>query len=176
VFTPTGSVPLLAEYQWPLSTFILPVSELRPDSYDFQASDYTIFPQPLQPTLWHCAFIPTSYDGPVPSNSPNHLGSMLTEWLEPYWAEAKRWIKLLKPYHPIPFHLNPESLETFLSQLDSLDDGVWIKVQLLGLKLQGLSWMLMEQAVILLSLYNRVLPPAWPMDVAIMGTFVEDSC
>jgi hypothetical protein len=53
---------------------------------------------------------------------------MLTEWLEPYWAEAKRWIELLKPYHPIPFHLNPESLKTFMSQLDSLDAGVWIKV------------------------------------------------
>ncbi|KAF9504556.1 hypothetical protein BS47DRAFT_1401279 [Hydnum rufescens UP504] len=84
---------------------------------------------------------------------------MLAEWLEPYWAEAQRWMNLLKPYHPIPSHLNPESLQTLLSQLDSQDAGVWIKVRLLGLELQGLSRMFMGRAVILLSLYNRVLPP-----------------
>ncbi|KAF9516746.1 hypothetical protein BS47DRAFT_1390576 [Hydnum rufescens UP504] len=119
--------------------------------------------------------MPTSYDGPVPGDSPNRLGSMLAEWLEPYWAEAQRWMNLLKPYHPIPSHLNPESLQTLLSQLDSQDAGVWIKVQFLGLELQGLSWMFMGRAVVLLSLYNRVLPPVWPTDVALMGTFVEHS-
>ncbi|KAF9508885.1 hypothetical protein BS47DRAFT_1365648 [Hydnum rufescens UP504] len=154
---------------------ITPVNELGPDSYDFQASDPTIFPQLLQPTLRHHAFMPTSYDGPVPGDSPNRLGSMLAEWLEPYWAEAQRWMNLLKPYHPIPSHLNLESLQTLLSQLDSQDAGVWIKVQLLGRELQGLSRMFMGRAVVLLSLYNRVLPLVWPTDVALMGTFVEHS-
>ncbi|KAF9502855.1 hypothetical protein BS47DRAFT_1403025 [Hydnum rufescens UP504] len=175
VHTTSGLKPLIAEYRWPLSPFVLPVNELGPDSYDFQASDPTIFPQPLQPTLRHRAFMPTSYDGPVPGDSPNRLGSMLAEWLEPYWAEAQRWMNLLKPYHPIPSHLNPESLQTLLSQLDSQDAGVWIKVRLLGLELQGLSRMFMGRAVVLLSLYNRVLPPVWPTDVALMGTFVEHS-
>ncbi|KAF9503650.1 hypothetical protein BS47DRAFT_1369379 [Hydnum rufescens UP504] len=146
VHTTSGLKPLITEYRWPLSPFVLPVNELGPNLYDFQASDPTIFPQPLQPTsgIAHSC---------LPRMMAQFLATPLIAW---------RWMNLLKPYHPIPSHLNPESLQTLLSQLDSQDAGVWIKVRLLGLELQGLSRMFMGRAVVLLSLYNWVLPPVWP--------------
>ncbi|KAF9503033.1 hypothetical protein BS47DRAFT_1402824 [Hydnum rufescens UP504] len=96
-------------------------------TYDFHPCDFTVLPQPCDPSIPHRAFIPVSYDGPTPDDSESQLGPMLKEWIQPFWTEAKIWTHLLGPYHPTPPPFNLEEIATFLSGSHSWDAGTWGK-------------------------------------------------
>ena len=174
-FTPDGHMidVQLAEYHGPLPPFVPDRSSSSPASYRFQPADFTIVPQPCQSSLVHYAFIPISYDGPLPTDSTDQLGSLLAKWIKPLWTETKTWLDLLSPYHTVPPPFHPCDIEMFLSQYSSWNASTWAEVRRLGLELQALSTMLMKRAIVLLSLYNRVLPPKWPTEVWLVGTFME---
>ena len=113
-------------------------------TYDFHPCNFTVYPQPCDPSMLHHAFIPVSYDSPTPDDSESWLGPMLKEWIQPFWIEAKIWLHLLQLYHLTPLPFNLVEITVFLNGSHSWDARTWGKVHLLGLKLQALSTMLMK--------------------------------
>ncbi|KAF9503207.1 hypothetical protein BS47DRAFT_1402628 [Hydnum rufescens UP504] len=104
------------------------------------------------PPSRHRAFMPTSYDGPVPGDSPNRLA--------------------ISP-HPLSFEPGePSDLvePVGFTGCRSLDQGpiTWPRATRAEPDVHGTS----RRSPITL---QPVLPPVWPTDVALMGTFVEHS-
>ncbi|KAF9514043.1 hypothetical protein BS47DRAFT_1361999 [Hydnum rufescens UP504] len=116
-------------------------------TYNFHPCDFTVLPQPCDPSVPHHAFIPVlkSAGANVKGMDPTFLDRSQDMDPSPWTISS----------NPPPFNL--EEIATFLSGSHLWDAGTWGKVRLLGLELQALSTMLMK----------------WPTENWLMGTFME---